>query len=76
MRVTLNTMTESLVRYLNAQNEALYDRQTIIASQKRINKSSDDPIAMGKILDYRQTQSSIDQYQANIQSGMTRLDFT
>ena len=76
MRVTLNTMTESLVRYLNAQNEALYDRQTIIASQKRINKPSDDPIAMGKILDYRQTQSTIDQYQANIRSGMTRLDFT
>ena len=76
MRVTLNTMTESLVRYLNAQNEALYDRQTIIASQKRINKPSDDPIAMGKILDYRQTQNSIDQYQANIQNGLTRLDFT
>ena len=76
MRVTLNTMTESLVRYLNTQNEALYDRQTIIASQKRINKPSDDPIAMGKILDYRQTQSTIDQYQANIRSGMTRLDFT
>lgn len=69
-------MTESLVRYLTAQNEALYDRQTIIASQKRINKASDDPIGMGKVLDYRQTLASIDQYQTNIQSGMTRLDVT
>ena len=76
MRVTHNTMTESLVRYLTAQNEALYDRQAIIASQKRINKASDDPIGMGKVLDYRQTLASIDQYQANIQSGMTRLDVT
>jgi flagellar hook-associated protein 3 FlgL len=76
MRVTQNTMTQSLVRYLTAQNEALYDRQTIIASQKRINKPSDDPIAMGKVLDYRQTLSSIDQYQTNIQTGMTRLDET
>jgi len=76
MRVTHNAMTESLVRYLTAQNEALYDRQTIIASQKRINKASDDPIGMGKVLDYRQTLASIDQYQTNIQSGMTRLDVT
>ena len=76
MRVTQNTMTQSLVRYLTAQNEALYDRQTIIASQKRINKPSDDPIAMGKVLDYRQTLGSIDQYQINIETGKTRLDVT
>ena len=76
MRVTNNTMTASLVRYLTAQNEALYDRQTIIASQKRINKPSDDPIAIGRVLDYRQTVASIDQYENNIQSAKTRLDFT
>ena len=69
-------MTASLVRYLTSQNEALYDRQTIIASQKRINKPSDDPIATAKVLDYRQTIASIDQYQNNIQTGKTRLDFT
>ncbi len=76
MRITQHTMSESLMRYLRAQNEALYDRQKIIASQKRINKPSDDPIATGKILDYRQTLASIDQYQTNIQTGMTRLDVT
>ncbi len=69
-------MTDSLVRYLTAQNEALYERQTIIASQKRINKPSDDPIGMGKVLDYRQTLASIEQYQTNIQSGKMRLDIT
>ena len=69
-------MTDSLVRYLTAQNEALYERQTIIASQKRINKPSDDPIGMGKVLDYRQTLASIEQYQTNIQSGKTRLEVT
>lgn len=76
MRVTNNIMTDSLVRYLTAQNEALYERQTIIASQKRINKPSDDPIGMGKVLDYRQTLASIEQYQTNIQSGKMRLDIT
>jgi flagellar hook-associated protein 3 FlgL len=76
MRVTNNIMTDSLVRYLMAQNKALYERQTIIASQKRINKPSDDPIGMGKVLDYRQTLASIEQYQTNIQRGKTRLEVT
>jgi flagellar hook-associated protein 3 FlgL len=69
-------MTDSLARYLTAQNEALYERQTIIASQKRINRPSDDPIGMGKVLDYRQTLSSIEQYKTNIQSGQKRLEIT
>jgi flagellar hook-associated protein 3 FlgL len=69
-------MTDSLARYLTAQNEALYERQTIIASQKRINRPSDDPIGMGKVLDYRQTLSSIEQYGTNIQNGQKRLEIT
>ena len=76
MRVTSNMMTDSLARYLTAQNEALYERQTIIASQKRINRPSDDPIGMGKVLDYRQTLSSIQQYGTNIQNGQKRLEIT
>ena len=73
MRITQHTMSESLMRYLRAQNEALYDRQRIIASQKRINKPSDDPIATGKILDYRQTLASIDQYLAHASLWRTRF---
>ena len=76
MRVTNNMMSASLVRYLTAQNEAIYDRQTIIGSQKRINRPSDDPLGMGKVLDYRQTLSSIEQYETNIQSGQERLEIT
>ena len=69
-------MTDSLVRFLTTQNEALFERQTIIASQKRINKPSDDPIGTGKIMDYRQTLGSIEQYQTNIQGGKTRVEVT
>jgi flagellar hook-associated protein 3 FlgL len=61
------------VRYLTRQNEAIFDRQNIIASGKKINKPSDDPLGMGRVLDYRQTIASIEQYQTNIQSGKTRL---
>lgn len=76
MRVTNDTMTNSIVRYLTSQNEALYERQKIIASGKRINKPSDDPIGLGTVLDYRQTINAIEQYQTNIQRGKTRLDVT
>ena len=76
MRVTNNTMTNSIVRYLTTQNEALFERQTIIASGKKINKPSDNPIAIGQVLDYRQTLNTIDQYQDNIQRGKTYLDIT
>ena len=74
MRVTNNTMIHSIVGYLTRQNEALFDRQNIIASGKKINKPSDDPLGMGRVLDYRQTIASIEQYQTNIQRGKTRLD--
>ena len=74
MRVTNNTMVHSIVRYLTRQNEALFDRQNTIASGKKINKPSDDPLGMGRVLDYRQTIASIEQYQTNIQRGKTRLD--
>jgi flagellar hook-associated protein 3 FlgL len=67
-------MIHSIVRYLTRQNEALFDRQNIIASGKKINKPSDDPLGMGRVLDYRQTIASIEQYQTNIQRGKTRLD--
>jgi flagellar hook-associated protein 3 FlgL len=76
MRVTNTIMTNSIVRYLSTQNEALFERQTIIASQKRINKPSDDPLGMGKVLDYRQTLAAVEQYQKNIQRGKTRLEVT
>jgi len=76
VRITHNMMSNSLVRYLTAQNEALYERQTLIASQKRINRPSDDPIGMGRVLDYRQTLSSIEQYETNILNGQKRLEIT
>lgn len=76
MRVTNNTMMNSIVRYLSNQNKALFERQTIIASQKRLNKPSDDPLGMGNVLDYRQTLASIDQYVKNIETGKTRVEVT
>ena len=47
-----------------------------MASQKRINRPSDDPGGMARVLDGRSTLAAIDQYVENIKQGKTRLEIT
>ena len=75
MRVTQNITTNTLISYINQQAGNLLKTQQQIASQKRINKSSDDPIGMGQVLGYRTKIAVTDQYQENIERGMTRIEF-
>ena len=75
MRVTQNITTSTFISYINRHAENLLKTQQQIASQKRINKSSDDPIGMGQVLGYRTSLATTDQYQQNIEQGMTRLEF-
>src|SRR5210317_1171058 len=75
MRVTQNITTSNFISYINQHAENLLKTQQQIASQKRINKSSDDPIGMGQVLGYRTNLAVTDQYQENIKQGMTRLEF-
>ncbi len=75
MRVTQNITTSNFISYINQHAENLLKTQQQIASQKRINKSSDDPIGMGQVLGYRTNLALTDQYQENIQQGKTRLEF-
>lgn len=76
MRVTQNITTSTFINYINNHAENLLKTQQQIASQKRINKSSDDPIGMGQVLGYRTNLAATDQYQQNIAQGMTRLEFS
>ena len=75
MRVTQLVTTNNFTRYMQQHAENLLKTQQKIASQKRINKSSDDPIGMGQVLGYRTHLAVNDQYQENIARGMTRLEF-
>ena len=75
MRVTQNITTSNFIRYIHQHAENLLKTQQQIVSQKRINKSSDDPIGMGQVLGYRTNLAVTDQYQENIKQGMTRLEF-
>jgi flagellar hook-associated protein 3 FlgL len=58
------------------QNDQLFKVQQQISSQKRINKPSDDPVGMRKVLDYRNKIATIEQYLDNIGRAKSRLDFT
>lgn len=58
------------------QSEAIYNVQEQISTQKRINKPSDDPTGMRKVLDYRSKIGTIDQYLYNIGRATTRLEST
>ena len=75
MRVTNSMMTATIKRNLFRQAEQLANKQEIMASGKKINRPSDDPLGYGKILDYRRTLSSLDQYDRNIQNAQNRLAF-
>ncbi|MGD9301405.1 MAG: FlgD immunoglobulin-like domain containing protein [Desulfobacterales bacterium] len=76
MRVTNSMMSNTITRYLMQQSERLYKVQEQIATQKKINRPSDDPAGMRAILDYRNKIATVDQYLDNIERGTTRLEFT
>jgi flagellar hook-associated protein 3 FlgL len=75
MRVTQNITTNNFVSYIHQQAESLLKSQEQVATQKRINKISDDPIGMGQVLGYRSNLAVIEQYEENIDQGVTRLEF-
>ena len=76
MRVTQNMMSNLFVRNIQKQTEAMLQRQEQVATQKRINRPSDDPGGMARVLDGRSTLAAIDQYVENIKQGKTRLEIT
>ncbi len=76
MRLTNRLMADTVLNSLYKNTHQLLKLQEMVSSQKRINRPSDDPIGMRKILDYRKVLSSIDQYNTNITHGNTQIDLT
>lgn len=75
MRVTNSMMTATVKRNLFRQAEQLAKKQETMASGKRINRPSDDPLGYGKVLDYRKTLTALGQYDRNIQNAKNRTEF-
>lgn len=73
MRITQNMMSNMFVGNLRRQTEAMAQRQERIATQKRINRPSDDPGGMGRVLAGRSELAAMEQYAYNIAQGKSRL---
>jgi len=68
----MDTITKNLF-----QNEKrLLELQNKISSGKRINRPSDDPLGMERVLDYRKLLAQIKQYKKNLAYGETWLKDT
>ena len=76
MRITQNMMSNIFVNNIQKQAEAMLQRQEQLATQKRINRPSDDPAGAARVLNGRSTLAAIDQYVENIKQGKTRLEMT
>jgi len=67
MRVTSNSVSESLISHLQTLSRRQVGLQGQIASGQRIAAPSDDPIAARQVLELRDHSASLAQYQDNIQ---------
>lgn len=71
-KVLYNTVTGNLQRNL----ENLLEVQESASSGKRINRPSDDPIGIMKVIDYNTALSRAEQYQRNADNGIAFLSAT
>jgi len=76
MRVSNKQMASIVKGDLLRNAQLLLKSRERVATQKLINRPSDDPTGMGKVLDYRKTISSIDQYSNNATTAKNRTEFT
>jgi len=74
MRVTPKITISNFIRNIHQQASAILKTQQQIASQKRINKISDDPIGVGQVLAYRDKIATIEQYKENIDRGISQIE--
>lgn len=76
MRVTNKQLLNVVTRSVTLSSEQLLKAQERVASMKVINRPSDDPAGMNRVLDYRKKIASIDQYLRNITPAKTRVETT
>lgn len=69
MRVTQSMMFDLYVNNMNSSLTTLMDLNIQAQTQKRVNRPSDDPSGMIRILDHRDTLRDLDQYNENIDTA-------
>lgn len=75
LRVTSNMMNSQLLLNLNRNARTMNDTQLQLATGRKINKPSDDPVGITYSLRYRAELSSNEQYSKNVDSALSWLDY-
>jgi len=76
MRVSTTMIYNMSTVNINDQYEQLFKLNEQVTTSKRINRPSDDPIDVCKVLDYRTLLGSIEQYKKNVDRGTSLLQYT
>ncbi len=74
MRVSNQMMANNVKAALFRQTEQMLKTEERIITGKCINRASDDPIGTQRILEYRKSISSMEQYTTNITNAKTYID--
>lgn len=75
-RVTQSMMNAQMLRNLNNNMHRMDNLQNQLASGRRINKPSDDPVGISYSMRYRSELSANDQYERNVDAANSWLDYT
>lgn len=76
MRISDKLTYDNVQRHLNKNREELVDLQTQAATQKRLNKPSDDPIATSRVLATKTEERGVSQFLKNGSIAQSFLDFS
>ncbi|MFQ6039333.1 MAG: flagellar hook-associated protein FlgL [Candidatus Poribacteria bacterium] len=76
MRITNKIIAAQIKETISQHARRLQESQTAIASGKRINKSSDDPVGTTQVIKQRAQIDRIDQLNRNIDDGLGFLNRT
>ena len=69
MRVSHRNIYSNVLGYMNRSLSNLVELNLQASSQKKINRPSDDPIGMSRVLSYRDSMASMTQYRKNIDTA-------
>lgn len=69
MRITLRNQYSNFLSNLMGTQNKLMDLNIQASSQKQINKPSDDPVGSARVLNYRSSIATIEQYQNNVDTA-------
>ncbi|WP_027720963.1 flagellar hook-associated protein FlgL [Maridesulfovibrio zosterae] len=76
MRVSQQMLFNTYVSNMNRSLTDLVDTNIQAQTQKKVNKPSDDPVGMARILDHRETLATVKQYRNNIDTAKGWLNLS